>query len=78
MSNTRSLDDWKAINGALKHVADMLGCMTYIEYREEFGLSSSWITPTWGCRTQAGSMRVKGLVAILRDSIRVVGACDLR
>lgn len=24
-------DDSKAINGALKHIADMLGCMTYIE-----------------------------------------------
>lgn len=27
-------DDAKAINEALKHVADMLGCMTYIEYQE--------------------------------------------
>ena len=27
-------DDSKAINEALKHVADMLGCMTYIEYQE--------------------------------------------
>lgn len=26
--------DSKAINEALKHVADMLGCMTYIEYQE--------------------------------------------
>lgn len=26
-------DDSKAINEALKHVADMLGCMTYIEYQ---------------------------------------------
>ena len=26
--------DSKAINEALKHVADMLGCMTHIEYRE--------------------------------------------
>lgn len=27
-------DDAKAINEALKHVADMLGCMTYIKYQE--------------------------------------------
>lgn len=27
-------DDSKAINEALKHVADMLGCMTYIGYQE--------------------------------------------
>lgn len=27
-------DDAKAINEALKRVADMLGCMTYIEYQE--------------------------------------------
>ena len=27
-------DDSKAINEALKHIADMLGCMTYIEYQE--------------------------------------------
>lgn len=27
-------DDPKAINEALKHVADMLGCMTHIEYQE--------------------------------------------
>ena len=27
-------DDSKAFNEALKHVAYMLGCMTYIEYRE--------------------------------------------
>lgn len=27
-------DDSKAINEALKHVADMLGCMMYIEYQE--------------------------------------------
>ena len=27
-------DDSKAINEALKHVADMLGCMTYTEYQE--------------------------------------------
>lgn len=27
-------DDAKAINEALKHVADMLGCMTHIEYQE--------------------------------------------
>lgn len=27
-------DDSKAINEALKHTADMLGCMTYIEYQE--------------------------------------------
>lgn len=27
-------DDSKAINEALKHVADMLGCMTYIEHQE--------------------------------------------
>lgn len=27
-------DDSKAINEALKHVSDMLGCMTYIEYQE--------------------------------------------
>ena len=27
-------DDSKAINEALKHVADMLGCMTSIEYQE--------------------------------------------
>lgn len=27
-------DDAKAINEALKHVADMLGCMTSIEYQE--------------------------------------------
>lgn len=27
-------EDAKAINEALKHVADMLGCMTYIEYQE--------------------------------------------
>lgn len=27
----KDLDDSKAINEALKHVADMLGCMTYIE-----------------------------------------------
>lgn len=27
-------DDSKAINEALKHVADMLGCTTYIEYQE--------------------------------------------
>lgn len=27
-------DDSKAINEALKHVADMLGCMTHIEYQE--------------------------------------------
>ena len=27
-------EDSKAMNEALKHVADMLGCMTYIEYRE--------------------------------------------
>lgn len=27
-------DDSKAINEALKHVADMLLCMTYIEYQE--------------------------------------------
>lgn len=33
-------DDSKAINEALKHVADMLGCMTYIEYQE----SSSRLT----------------------------------
>ena len=33
-------DDAKAINEALKHVADMLGCMTYIEYQE----SSSRLT----------------------------------
>ena len=26
--------DSKAINEALKHIADMLGCMTYIEYQE--------------------------------------------
>lgn len=33
-------DDAKAINEALKHVADMLGCVTYIEYQE----SSSRLT----------------------------------
>lgn len=33
-------DDSKAINEALKHIADMLGCMTYIEYQE----SSSRLT----------------------------------
>ena len=33
-------DDSKAINEALKHVADMLGCMTYIKYQE----SSSRLT----------------------------------
>ena len=27
-------DDARAINEALKHVADTLGCMTYIEYQE--------------------------------------------
>lgn len=27
-------DDSKPINEALKHVADMLGCMTHIEYQE--------------------------------------------
>lgn len=27
-------DDSKAINEALKHAADMLGCMTYIDYQE--------------------------------------------
>lgn len=27
-------DDSKAINEALKHVADMLGCMVYIKYQE--------------------------------------------
>lgn len=27
-------DDSKAINEALKRIADMLGCMTYIEYQE--------------------------------------------
>lgn len=27
-------DDSKAINEALKHVADMLGCLTHIEYQE--------------------------------------------
>jgi hypothetical protein len=27
-------DDSKAFNEVLKHVADMLGCMTYIEYQE--------------------------------------------
>nr|DAJ46750.1 MAG TPA: hypothetical protein [Caudoviricetes sp.] len=27
-------DDSKAVNEALKHVADILGCMTYIEYQE--------------------------------------------
>lgn len=27
-------EDSKAINEALKHVADMLGCMTYIKYQE--------------------------------------------
>lgn len=27
-------DDAKAINEALKHVADMLGCVSYIEYQE--------------------------------------------
>ena len=27
-------NDARAINEALKHVADMLGCMTYIEYQE--------------------------------------------
>lgn len=27
-------DDAKAINEALKHVSDMLGCMTYIKYQE--------------------------------------------
>ena len=27
-------EDSKAINEALKHVADMLGCMTHIEYQE--------------------------------------------
>lgn len=27
-------DDSKAVNEALKHIADMLGCMTYIEYQE--------------------------------------------
>ena len=32
--------DSRAINEALKHVADMLGCMTYIEYQE----SSSRLT----------------------------------
>lgn len=30
----RDHDDARAINEALKHVADMLGCMTYIEYQE--------------------------------------------
>lgn len=30
----KDYDDPKAINEALKHVADMLGCMTYIEYQE--------------------------------------------
>lgn len=33
-------EDSKAINEALKHIADMLGCMTYIEYQE----SSSRLT----------------------------------
>ena len=27
-------NDSKAINEALKHIADMLGCMAYIEYQE--------------------------------------------
>lgn len=30
----RDHNDARAINEALKHVADMLGCMTYIEYQE--------------------------------------------
>ena len=30
----RDHDDAKAINEALKHIADMLGCMTHIEYQE--------------------------------------------
>lgn len=30
----RDHDDARAINEALKHVADMLGCMAYIEYQE--------------------------------------------
>ena len=30
----RDRDDSRAINEALKHVADMLGCMTTIEYQE--------------------------------------------
>ena len=30
----RDHEDANAINEALKHVADMLGCMTYIEYQE--------------------------------------------
>lgn len=30
----RDHEDSKAINEALKHVADMLGCMTHIEYQE--------------------------------------------
>lgn len=33
-------EDARAINEALKHIADMLGCMTYIEYQE----SSSRLT----------------------------------
>lgn len=36
----RDHDDARAINEALKHIADMLGCMTYIEYQE----SSSRLT----------------------------------
>lgn len=30
----RDHEDSKAINEALKHIADMLGCMTYLEYQE--------------------------------------------
>lgn len=30
----RDHEDSKAMNEALKHVADILGCMTYIEYQE--------------------------------------------
>ena len=45
-------DDSKAINEALKHVAEMLGCMTYIEYQE----SSSRLTIV-GEETAVGTVR---------------------
>lgn len=45
-------DDAKAINEALKHVADMLGCMTYIEYQE----STSRLTVV-GEETAVGAVR---------------------
>lgn len=73
-------DDSRAFNEALKHVADMLGCMTFdaseLPGWAFFKLDNPdmWVSNTGRFHTN------EELVAILRDatgSIQVVGACDL-